>query len=144
MQVYRDPPSYAAVPNRETKQVHPWEERENPQAYNILPIYGEHPNPTRNVLGLVGGNLAPYQGRADQVDTESDLRGTTRPLTFCPSREHAPLPPNPETITRKNVKENVTIKVAVTPLEQSQFWAYPAIHVPEPLVTDTCIRPETM
>jgi hypothetical protein len=121
---------------------HPWEKKENPQTYDILPSYGENPRPSQHTLGLVGGNNAPYKNRQIQVDTESDLRGITRANTFCPGRQHKPLPSNTTQITRDTPKQKVTIPVYTQPLKQSQFWAYPATLAPEPLTIETCGRPE--
>ena len=104
-------------------QPHPWEKVENPQTYNLMPSYGEHPKPAQHVLGLVGGNEVPYYNRLVQVQTESELRGITRPNTFCPSRKYQPLPPNTTEIQRNTTKGNVNIPVATTPLKTSQLWA---------------------
>jgi hypothetical protein len=120
---------------------HPWESKENPQTYDILPIYGFHPKPTQHVLGIVGGNEVPYLNRQTQVDTESDLRGITRANTFCPKRQHAPLAPNTSVIQRNTPKEKVSIQVCTQPLKQSQMWAYPATLAPEPFTIETCRQP---
>lgn len=121
---------------------HPWEKQENPQTYEIMPSYGEHPRPSEHILGVVGGNEVPYKNRQTQVDTESDLRGITRANTFCPSRQHKPLPNTVQEIKRNTPKEKVTIPVYTTPLKQSQMWAYPASVAPEPFIIETCGRPE--
>ena len=120
---------------------HPWEKKENPQTYELLKSYGENPNPSQHTLGLVGGNEAPYKNRQLQVELESDLRGITRPNTFCPQRQHHPLA-QVQSIQRKNPKENVTVPVYTKPLKQSQFWAYPVTLAPEQHVIETCGRPE--
>ena len=124
---------------------HPWEKKENPQTYDILKTYGENPKPTQHILGVVGGNEVPYQNRWLQVDTESDLRGTTRANTFCPTRQHLPswaTGNRGSEIHRDTPKENVTIKPVTKPLAQSQMWAYPATLAPEPFVIETCGRPQ--
>jgi hypothetical protein len=121
---------------------HPWEKKENPQTYDILKEFGEHPRPSQHMLGLVGGNEAPYKGREAQVDIESDLRGITRANTFCPGREHRPLDPWAESVTRNTPKQKVTVKLAVPLLNQSQMWAYPATIAPLPFTIETCNRPE--
>ncbi len=129
----------------------PWESKENPQTYSLMPSYGENPFPTQHMLGIVGGNNAPYKNRQLQVELESDLRGITRPNTFCPQRQHQPaflkkpegfqlgLPK--ETIVRNVPKQKVTIPVVTTPLAQSQMWAYPATIAPEPFMIETCQQP---
>ena len=121
---------------------HPWESKENPQTYDILPTYGENPKPSQHMLGIVGGNEVPYINRQTQVDTESDLRGITRANTFCPKRQHKPLPSNVSVIHRDTPKEKVSIPVCTKPLSQSQMWAYPATLAPETFSIEACIRPE--
>jgi len=121
---------------------HPWEKVENPQTYDILKTYGEHPKPSQHLLGIVGGNEVPYLDRRHQVEIESDLRGITRANTFCPSRQHKPLPSNVTKITRDTPKEKVSVPVVQTPLPNSQMWAYPATLAPEPFSIEVCTRPE--
>ena len=121
---------------------HGWEKKENPQTYELMPSYGENPRPSQHLLGIVGGNEVPYKNRALQVDIESDLRGTTRANTFCPSRQHQPLSPTVQSIKRDTPKEKTTVPVHTAPLKQSQMWAYPATLAPESLTIETCLRPE--
>ena len=121
---------------------HPWEKEENPQSYELLKSYGEHPRPSQHLLGIVGGNEVPYQNRLLQVETESDLRGITRSNTFCPKRQHQPLLHNVSKIVRNTPKEKVTVPVVTKPLSNSQMWAYPATAGPENFVIQTCDRPE--
>ncbi len=129
----------------------PWESKENPQSYALMPSYGENSYPTQHILGVVGGNNAPYKNRQLQVELESDLRGITRPNTFCPQRQHQPaflqkptgfaLGQPQTTIVRNVPKQKVTIPVVTTPLAQSQMWAYPATIAPERFVIETCQQP---
>lgn len=135
-------PTNFPLGDTQSTQMHPWEKRENPESYYILPMFAEHPDPARNILGTFGGNTCSYEGRTMQVDTESDLRGITRPLTYCPQREYAPMKNNPKEIVRTTTKGKVDIKVAVAPLESTQMWSYPAILTPEPMEADVCKRPE--
>lgn len=123
---------------------HPWEARENPQTYDLLPSYGEHPAPRQHMLGIVGGNAVPYQGRTMQVDTESDLRGITRPNTFCPARQHQParLGEAAGELAPRGIKQRTPITIATTPLTSAQMWAYPATIAPEPFAPHTCQAPE--
>jgi hypothetical protein len=121
---------------------HPFEKEENPQAYDRLSEYNEHPTPKQHMLGIVGGNDVPYGGRMNQVEVESDLRGITRHNSFCPNRKHA-APSSPITsINRSSPALNVTIIPNTTPLKQCQMWAYPATLAPEPVVLQMCVRPE--
>jgi hypothetical protein len=130
----------------------PWESKENPQSYSLMTSYGENPYPTQHMLGIVGGNNAPYKNRQLQVELESDLRGITRPNTFCPQRQHQPefmnkpsgqfaLGQQKATIVRNVPKQKVTIPVVTTPLAQSQMWAYPATIAPEPFMIESCQQP---
>jgi hypothetical protein len=121
---------------------HPWEKKENPQTYSIMPTFGEHPDPRQHTLGLVGGNSVPYSTRLLQVDAESDLRGITRANTFCPTREHTPLPYDVTSISRDTPKEKTTITLSTRPLKSVQMWGYPATLAPENFVIETCGRPE--
>ena len=125
-------------------QSHPWEKLENPQGYDLLKEFAEHPKPAQHTLGLVGGNEVPYSNRQTQVDIESDLRGITRANSFCPTRKHAPLPTSATSVTRNTPKEKVTIQFDKKPLNKVQMWAYPATIAPNPVVIETCIRPEKL
>jgi len=120
---------------------HPWEKKENPQTYGIMPAYGEHPKPSQHTLGVVGGNEVGYSNRAFQVSVESDLRGITRANTFCPKRQHHPVDPSATSITRDTPKEHVTIPIQLVPLKPSQMWAYPASLAPEDFTIQTCGQP---
>jgi hypothetical protein len=121
---------------------HAWEKKENPQSYDIMPLYGEHPKPRQHILGIVGGNEVPYKNREFQVNVESDLRGITRANTFCPKRQHSPAEINQASVTRNTPKEKVTVQTGLPPLYQSQMWAYPATMAPEQLEIEMCARPE--
>ena len=121
---------------------HPWESTENPQTYDILKSYGEHPKPTQHTLGLVGGNEVPYETREKQVNIESDLRGITRANTFCPQRQHLPKDDIGKEVKRDTPKQKVSITISSVPLKPSQMWAYPATLAPEPFTINVCNRPE--
>ena len=121
---------------------HPWETKENPQTYEILSVFGEHPKPRQHLLGIVGGNEVPFKNRQTQVDIESDLRGITRANSFCPTRKHSPASLDKASVTRDTPKQKVTIQTNVAPLHLSQMWAYPATLAPREHVIETCARPE--
>jgi len=121
---------------------HPWEATENPQTYDLMKSYAEHPKPTQHTLGLVGVNEVPYETREKQVNIESDLRGITRANTFCPTRQHLPKDDKTTEVKRQTPKQTVTINTSGAPLKASQMWAYPATLAPEPFVVDVCNRPE--
>jgi hypothetical protein len=120
---------------------HPWQDKENPQAYSLIKEYGQHPKPSQHGLGLVGGNEVYMKDRASQVSVESDLRGITRANTFCPERAHLPSD-NKDKIVRDTPKGKVSISVPCESLGRSQLWAYPATLGPEPFRMDVCDRPE--
>ncbi len=60
--------------------------------YMQIPQKYYHPNPSRNALGLFGGNEVSIAS-GDLVDVESDLRGTTRDLSNAPSKKYQPYCP---------------------------------------------------
>jgi hypothetical protein len=86
--------------------------------------------------------IVPYKNRMTQVDTESDLRGITRPLTFCASRKHSALPDNVQGFVRVNTKGHTYVPVVTKELNKDQMWAYPATLAPQALTIETCLRPE--
>ena len=126
-----------------------WEKRENPQVYDELEVQVVSPTPKRQLLGLVGGNNVSVVNASQinitngqQADVESDLRGTTRPLTFCPWRKYQPQVPGQTTITRVNTKGRFSVDAKLHNLAPMQMWAYPASYAPETMIKETCGRPE--
>ncbi len=126
-----------------------WENRENPQLYDELESQVVSPDPRRHILGIVGGNATSVVKSSQinitngqQMDIESDLRGTTRPLTFCPWRKYQPQSPGQTTIVRDNTKGRFIVDAKLYNLPNMQMWAYPAAYAPEPLRKETCGRPE--
>lgn len=119
-----------------------WERKENPQAYDQSPFFYVHVKPSRNILGVVGGNNVSLV-KGNQVDVESDLRGLNIPNTFCPERAYqAPKEADPKKIVRDNVKTKQAIDIQLQHLPAQQMWAYPATIGPEPLRVDHCGTPE--
>ena len=112
---------------------------ENPQAFHRLRTEAVNPKAARHMLGLVGGNEVSVAWK-DMTDIESDLRGTTRPNTWCALREH--LPPDGAVIIRKNPKQNLVINSQAANLPAVQAWAYPAVIGPQPFKKETCGAPE--
>ena len=112
---------------------------ENPQAFHRLVTEAVNPKSARHVLGLVGGNEVSVAWK-QMTDLESDLRGTTRPNTWCPLREH--LPPDGSLIIRTNPKQNIVIDSHATDLPAVQAWAYPGVVAPLPLKKETCGAPQ--
>lgn len=120
---------------------HPWEKKENPQAYDETPYVYVHKQPARHILGVVGGNeVSGING--NRVDLESDLMGITRPNTWCNKREHLPPYVGDTTIKRKNPKIEITIDVKAKNLPAYQMWAYPATFAPVALENTACKNPE--
>lgn len=126
-----------------------WENRENPQLYDKLESQVVSPDPRRHMLGIVGGNAVSVVKdskinitNGQQIDIESDLRGTSRPLTFCPLRKYQPQSPGQTTIVRNTTKGRFAVDAKLFNLPNMQMWAYPATYAPEPLQKETCGRPE--
>lgn len=124
--------------------------------YTQIPQKYFHPNPSRNALGLVGGNEVSLPS-GNLVDIESDLRGTTRDLSLVPSRKYRPSCPlgsNSGSETLANIKsecpawpnnivytERSTGKAHVVStqprhLPTTQMFSYPGVPKPEPLVQE--------
>lgn len=118
-----------------------FEKKENPQAYDQRREYVQHVKAARHVLGLVGGNEVSII-KGSMVDLESDLQGITRPNTDCPGREHKPPVAGAMQIERNNTKSALVIDTTPLKLPVYQMWAYPAVIGPEPLVKESCARPE--
>jgi hypothetical protein len=109
--------------------------------------YVEHENKLatgprkRHTLGLVGGNeISKLAGNPQ--DIESELRGLTRPLTGCPSRQYQATEEGQEKIIINNRKTNMAIDIRPMHLAEAQMWAYPVTYAPQPLRKETCGRPE--
>ena len=117
-----------------------WIRNENPFKYRELVQQWVSPVPKRHQLGLVGGNEVSIIA-GNVMDIESDLRGTTRPLTHCPDQEHAPIPENATSLPIRNRKTNITINITPKPLQEYQMWAYGGAYKPLPLVKETCGQP---
>ena len=118
----------------------PWINKENPYGYRELVQQWISPAPRRHQLGLVGGNEVSIIA-GNQMDVESDLRGTTRPITWCPGLEHAPVPENATKLPIRNRKTNMTIDIRKKNLREYQMWAYGGAYKPLPLVKETCGQP---
>lgn len=115
---------------------HVFENVENPQVYDRSVDVYQNVKPKRHVLGLVGGNEV-YEIKGNRVDLESDLLGITRPNTWGTSREHLPTK-NPNTIERKNPKNNIAINATPVQREEYQMWSYPAVFAPLSFKQESC------
>jgi len=91
----------------------PWVQKENPFKYRELAQQWTSPAPKRHLIGLVGGNEVSVIA-GNMADLESDLRGTTRPLTRGPELEHAPIPPNATQARIKIDTSNLNISGEIT------------------------------
>jgi hypothetical protein len=128
-----------AFQNTATTAAKAFEDAENPQTYGRFPAEVINPKNKRPQLGLVGGNEVSYSVNT-WPDIESDLRGTTRPLTACPTREH--LPPQSGKIIRNTTRGGFEVDATPVALKEFQPWAYPGTVAPLPLRKETCGRPE--
>ncbi len=117
-------------------------------SYTQIPEKFYHPNPTRNALGLVGGNeVSNISGSV--VDLESDLFGITRSLTKCAPREYIPAcplggkecPAYPGTRTFVDRATGASISIDTSPktLPTSQFTTYPGVPNPAVLTTKVAL-----
>jgi hypothetical protein len=126
-----------APPDQNPYTAAPWINKENPQYYHEFASQWNLPNPKRHILGTVGGNEVSMIA-GNQQDIESDLKGITRPWTWCQDKKWAPLPEGAKTLTVQNRKTNLTIDVRPVNLPDFQMWAYAGAYKPLPLVKDTC------
>ena len=117
-----------------------WEKEENPQHYDDLTSQYVNPRPQRHILGIVGGNEASLI-KGNMVDLESDLRGSTIPITFAPWRQYQP-PQQKKEIIRDNVKTSLTIDIQKAHLPAYQMIGYPAVVAPYPIINQVCVKPE--
>ena len=120
---------------------HPFEKTENTQVYVNDPFCYVHKEPSRHILGLVGGNEVSLP-TGSMVDVESDLFRLNFPLTKCPAREYQPAPKVQSSIARKSVKGSVVIDVKPRHLPAMQMWSYSATFSPVPMNVRECGRPE--
>ena len=79
---------------------------------------------------------------ANPQDIESELRGLTRPLTGCPSREYQPTMAGQEKLLINNRKTNMAIDLRAIHLPEYQMWAYPVTYAPQPLKKEACGSPQ--
>jgi hypothetical protein len=109
--------------------------------YSQIPQKYFHPNPSRNALGLVGGNDVSIAS-GNLVDVESDLRGTTRDLSNAPSRKFQKsmgandvAPQNIVFVERATGRVR-TVDTTPRHLPTRQMVSYPGVPAPAPLVQD--------
>lgn len=120
---------------------HPFEKKENPQAYDEMVYTQVHKYAARHILGVVGGNEVSLI-KGNRVDLESDLLGITRPNTWCTDRKHLPPKVNDTEIKRNNPKEDTfSVDVRKQHLPVYQMWAYPVTFAPKPIQNEVCKQP---
>jgi hypothetical protein len=118
----------------------PWINKEDPFHYTVFKEQWVANHPRRHIIGLVGGNeVSPIKG--SQLDIESDLKGITRPLTFCAEQEHVPVPTNATSMHIKNRKTDLRINVTPVHLPEYQMWGYASVPKPLPMNKETCGKP---
>jgi len=120
----------------ENPNSHTFEKSENPQMYDRFVSEYQHVKPSRHILGLVGGNEV-YDIKGNRADLESDLLGITRPNTWGTQRAHL-LTSNPDTIERKNPKNNISVNAVVVKSKEHQMWSYPSVYAPLSYKKDSC------
>jgi hypothetical protein len=98
------------------------------------------PTAKRHILGIVGGNEVSLLA-ANPQDIESELRGLTRPLTGCPSREYKPTMAGQEKLLINNRKTHMALDLRAIHLPETQMWAYPTTYAPLPLKKEACGSP---
>jgi hypothetical protein len=111
------------------------------QGYSCVENNLASPTAKRHILGVVGGNDVSQLGGNPQ-DIESELKGLTRPLTNCPSREYTPTLNTQQSLVINNRKTHLSIDLRPIHLPEYQMWAYPVTYAPQPLQKETCGRPE--
>ncbi len=120
---------------------HPFEKKENPQAYDEFAYAYTHKHAARHILGVVGGNEVSLI-KGNRVDLESDLLGITRPNSWCTDRKHLPPKANDTQIKRVNPKEDTfSVNVTKPHLPVFQMWAYPVTLSPLPVENQVCKAP---
>lgn len=123
----------------------------------MIPQKYYHTNPSRNALGLFGGNEVT-QITGNLVDLESDLRGVTRDLSKVPARQYQPscalgtAGPEPApanalssmdggacaawpariVFAERGTNKVVTVSTAPRHLPTTQYVSYPGVPAPEP------------
>jgi hypothetical protein len=129
------------VDENQTKK-HLWIKNDNPYVYQELLTNYASPNPKRHELGIVGGNEVGLKKWPDMADIESDLRGTTRPLTGCPVNEFKPTRVGQNSIIIDNRKTKMNLDISQPKLAPMQMWSYAPVYAPEPMIQERCGKPE--
>jgi len=111
------------------------------QSYSSVENKLASPPAKRHILGIVGGNDVS-QLAANPQDIESELKGLTRPLTDCPSRQYKPTVLGQQTLLINNRKTHMALDLRPIHLPEYQMWANPVTYAPLPLRKETCGRPE--
>lgn len=112
----------------------------HPLSYYLDPIKYENNNKCRNELGLLGGTNVSHVG-GNIVDLENDLRGQTREISKCPSREHHPT--NTSYIKRTNQYKPSHSGISLNNpqhLKSCQMNTYKHVPLPAPLSVSSCYQ----
>jgi hypothetical protein len=116
--------------------------------YSMIPDKFYLNKPTRNALGLVGGNEVSVVTSSPMVDVESDLQGITRPNTKCNFKQYVPecalgglgaCPNWPSGIRYTNAATGERRFIATRPthLPTSQMNSYQGVNYPTQFVQET-------
>ena len=121
-----------------------------PLSYQLNPIKYENCNKCRMELGLVGGNNVS-QIKGNLVDLESDLRGTTRSASLCPSKHYHPscedkigdeCQPKSISVQEKACGKANDIDTRLVHLPSCQMIRYKPVPLPPPMDIQSCPAPQ--
>jgi hypothetical protein len=101
--------------------------------YILSPFRYEHNSKCRHELGLIGGTSVSHV-KGNLVDLESDLRGQTRYITQCTSKQWQPLKPGQQIINDKTPPIDTTR----LHLKGCQMLSYREIPIPKGVNYDRC------
>lgn len=120
-----------------------------PLEYQLNPLKYENCNKCRIELGVVGGSAVSHI-KGNLVDLETDLRGTTRRASLCPSQKYqSPCPtgdintcqPGNIHIPSTACNQARNINTEMVHLPSCQMIRYKPVPLPAPAVLDSCPAP---
>ena len=101
--------------------------------YQLSPFRYEHADKCRHELGLIGGTSVSHV-KGNLVDLESDMRGQTRLVTKCISKQWHPLKPG-EPITNDKTPPIDTKRIHI---KGCQMLSYKEVPIPKGVNYDGC------
>ena len=121
-----------------------------PLEYVLNPMQYEHCSKCRMELGVVGGNNVS-QIKGNLVDLESDLFGTTRKATLCPSKQFKSkcsvtdinnCQPNDIVIDGPGCNVPRVIDTSMVHLPSCNMFRYKPVPLPPPMELPSCPGPQ--